>query len=79
MECAKMNLYDFINHQREEKKIIPQKQIDDILEFLLKSFSELEKVNIAHCDIKPENILVMNTDKLELKLCDAGSCKIFST
>jgi serine/threonine protein kinase len=33
-------------------------------------------MNIAHCDIKPENILVVNTECLKIKICDVGSCKI---
>ena len=78
MECARMNLSDLIKYQTRKGISFSHKQIEDILEMLLKSFCELEKVNVAHCDIKPENILVMKTDKIELKLCDAGSCKILN-
>jgi serine/threonine protein kinase len=30
---------------------------------------------IAHCDIKPENILITNIETLEIKICDIGSGK----
>ena len=43
---------------------------------LLKGFAELEKNNVAHCDIKPENILVLEPELLLLKICDVGSSKI---
>ena len=35
-------------------------------------------MQIAHCDIKPENILIIDWNSLKLKLCDVGSCKIVS-
>jgi serine/threonine protein kinase len=31
-----------------------------IIDFLVSAFAQLEKNKIAHCDIKPENILVLN-------------------
>ena len=53
-----------------------------LIETLLKGFSQLENINIAHCDIKPENILVTkyNPSKgLSVKICDVGSCKIVNS
>ena len=40
---------------------------------------DLEKNKIAHCDIKPENILVLNANTLQMKICDVGSCKVISS
>jgi serine/threonine protein kinase len=36
----------------------------------------LQTLKIAHCDIKPENVLITDTDKLELKICDIGSGRL---
>lgn len=49
-----------------------------ILEQILTALASLEEIQIAHCDIKPENILIMNSSTLAVKLCDVGSCKIVS-
>lgn len=45
---------------------------------MLGAFASLEERDIAHCDIKPENILIMDSSACLLKLCDVGSCKIVS-
>lgn len=46
---------------------------------MIDAFSDLENKKIAHCDIKPENILVMNAYTLEMKICDVGSCKLIDS
>ena len=46
---------------------------------LIKGFSELQKLDVAHCDIKPENVLVLKSEDIEdiqVRICDVGSCKI---
>lgn len=53
-----------------------QIQIDHLITTLLKGFADLEKNNVAHCDIKPENILVLQTEPLRFKICDVGSSKV---
>ena len=45
---------------------------------MINAFDRLEKNNIAHCDIKPENILVLNSKSLQMKLCDVGSCRVIN-
>ena len=52
------------------------REIERVVLQLLRGFAELEKENVAHCDIKPENILVIDQQALELKICDVGSSKI---
>ena len=45
-----------------------------ILKNLTKTFSQLQKMNISHRDIKPQNILVFNKTN-EYKLADFGEAK----
>lgn len=46
------------------------------MKILINALCILEKLGIAHCDIKPQNILIMNMTTLEIKLCDIGSCRV---
>lgn len=39
----------------------------------MEGFKFLQEQGIAHQDIKPENILLMNVENLEIKVCDTGS------
>lgn len=43
---------------------------------ILQALAQLEDNNVAHCDIKPENILIMDSTVLTIKLCDVGSSKV---
>ena len=45
---------------------------------MLGAFTKLEEMRIAHCDIKPENVLLLDHSTMEMKLCDVGSCKVIS-
>jgi serine/threonine protein kinase len=49
-----------------------------VVEQILASLASLEEINRAHCDVKPENILIMNSKTLAVKLCDVGSSKVVS-
>lgn len=79
MEYAKMNLQHYISHQFQANLRVSSYNIEKIISYLLKSFAELESKDIAHCDIKPENILLKDIDSLELRICDVGSCKILNS
>ena len=48
----------------------------EILNQLIISFALLQKNNITHRDIKPQNILIVNN---RYKICDFGEAKIIST
>ncbi len=49
-----------------------------IVEQILAALTSLEEINRAHCDVKPENILIMDSKTLTIKLCDVGSSKVLS-
>ena len=48
----------------------------EIINQLIKTFALLQKNNITHRDIKPQNILIANN---MYKVCDFGEAKIIST
>jgi serine/threonine protein kinase len=65
MEYINNNLYEFYC-----KNILSKSQIKIIMYNLLKQIYYLHKINIIHCDLKPQNILIKNVFKL--KICDFG-------
>ena len=79
MECAEMNLQHLIAYRYSEGLRFTKDEILQVTGFLLQAFVDLEKNRIAHCDIKPENILVVNANALTMRLCDVGSCKVVSS
>ena len=78
MECAQENLEQFLSQRQSYKYRLKVSEILIIAEQILASLASLEDINRAHCDIKPENILIMNSKKLTIKLCDVGSSKVLS-
>jgi dual specificity protein kinase YAK1 len=76
MECAEMNLEHLLAQHRENQKRFTIENIENFIETVLKALCELEAKHIAHCDIKPENILIMDSKTYKVKLCDVGSCKM---
>jgi serine/threonine protein kinase len=65
-------LYDFM----VKKDTISEGQIKHIVRQLFMAINYLHCNGIVHRDIKPQNILVYNKDKLEIKLTDFGFAKI---
>ncbi|CAD8101085.1 unnamed protein product [Paramecium sonneborni] len=67
MEKGKQNLDSYI---KDRKHYLEVEELHKILEQLINIFEYLQQKNIAHRDIKLENILIM--DPFQLKACDVG-------
>ena len=76
MELANIDWENEIKKRSEIKKFYTEGELMEILGQLIRSFALLQKNNITHRDIKPQNILIANK---MYKICDFGEAKIIST
>ena len=76
MELADIDWENEIKKRREMKKFYTEGELMEILNQLVISFALLQKNNITHRDIKPQNILIVNN---KYKICDFGEAKIIQT
>ncbi|KAF7683268.1 putative dual specificity protein kinase YAK1 like protein [Astathelohania contejeani] len=70
-ECLGINLFEFIkdnNFVGFDHAIVKR-----ILSQILAGLEALNKMGITHCDIKPENILLVNNETLKIKIIDFSS------
>ena len=73
MELALTDWEKEILHLQKIKSYYPEKNLMKILSSLVKTFSQLQKNNISHRDIKPQNILIFPNEIY--KLADFGEAK----
>ena len=73
MELSNTDWEKEILNRKKTHNFYTEKQLLSIMSSLIKTFSSLQKKNISHRDIKPQNILVFN-DK-NYKLADFGEAK----
>ena len=76
MELASIDWEKEIKKRSESKKYYSEGELMQILNQLITSFALLQKNNITHRDIKPQNILIVND---VYKICDFGEAKIITT
>ena len=76
MELANIDWENEIKKRSETKKYYTEGELIEILNQLISSFALLQKNNITHRDIKPQNILIANN---KYKICDFGEAKIIQT
>ncbi|CAK57428.1 unnamed protein product (macronuclear) [Paramecium tetraurelia] len=69
--CMELGIYDLCTY-KQKKFSIGKELVDQMLSAL----AYLQKQKIAHCDIKPQNILVMQTNPIVFKICDFASSKL---
>ncbi|KAM7534399.1 hypothetical protein Aperf_G00000108101 [Anoplocephala perfoliata] len=65
------NLYEVL--KQSDFQGLPMKIIRTVAKCILKCLAILSKESIVHCDVKPENILLIPGDKPYVKLIDFGS------
>ena len=75
MELAEKDFEKEINSRRAAKKYYTEEELLDIIIQLVKTLSLMQKNNITHRDVKPQNILLI---KGFYKLCDFGETKIIT-
>lgn len=71
MELAKYSLRDLITRKRQEKKAFTNKELRKICFDLIENLYYIHLNNIAHFDIKPENVLFINMNESYI-LADFG-------
>ena len=75
MELAERDLEKEINIRRMERRYYSEVELLDMIIQLVKTLSLMQKNNITHRDVKPQNILLL---KGMYKLCDFGETKIIT-
>ena len=73
MELAKIDWEKEILLRQKTKKYYTEKELMSILSSLITTFANLQKQNVSHRDIKPQNILLFKDNKY--KLADFGEAK----
>lgn len=74
-ELLKDNLYEYyrFNSEHEKEKYFTIPRIKNVAKQILKSLVFLHEINVIHCDLKPENIMVKSYSRAEFRLIDFGS------
>ena len=75
MELAETDLEKEINKRRSYNRFYTEEELLNFILQMVKTLSLMEKNNITHRDVKPQNILLT---KGLYKLCDFGETKIIS-
>ncbi len=73
MELAKTDWEFEIKNRSKHKVYYTEEELLDIIKQLVKCYSLLQKCNITHRDVKPQNILIMNNS---YKICDFGEAMV---
>ena len=75
MELAKTDWEREINSRNKKHLYYTQTELFDIIKQLITCYSLLQKNNISHRDVKPQNILIING---LYKICDFGEARNIS-
>mmetsp|Transcript_15756 Transcript_15756/g.23682 ORF Transcript_15756/g.23682 Transcript_15756/m.23682 type:complete len:717 (-) Transcript_15756:295-2445(-) len=74
-ELLRENLYEFGKYIRESgaKEYFTLPRLKKIMKQMLEALVYIHSLNLIHCDIKPENIVIRSYSKCQVKLIDFGS------
>ena len=75
MELAETDLEEEINYRNKHNLYYSEDEIFYMIRQLVQCLALLQKHNISHRDIKPQNILILNG---MYKICDFGEARIIS-
>ena len=70
-ELISLNLYDFLRLNNFVG--ISENLIKNFIKQILNALEYSSSLGIVHCDLKPENVLLINPKKADVKLIDFGS------
>ena len=73
MELAKTDWEIEIKYRSQNKLFYTEKELLNIIKQLITCYSLLQKCNITHRDVKPQNILIINN---YYKICDFGEAMV---
>ena len=73
MELAKTDWEIEIKYRSKNKLFYKEKELLNIIKQLVTCYSLLQKCNITHRDVKPQNILIINN---YYKICDFGEAMV---
>jgi serine/threonine protein kinase len=74
-ELLRENLYEFQKYIRESGGVeyFTPNRLKRIMKQILEALVYIHSLNLLHCDIKPENIVIKSYSKCDVKLIDFGS------
>jgi serine/threonine protein kinase len=72
MEKGKTNLDFFLQKRNKLSQDFQTQEVVYFMHAMLAAHCHLQELNIAHRDVKPENILLFDQDQLLFKICDVG-------
>ena len=75
MELARTDWEDEIKYRSKHNLYYTEDEIFNIISQLVQCFALLQKHNVSHRDVKPQNILILND---LYKVCDFGEARIIS-
>ena len=70
-ELISLNLYDFL--RLNNFLGISENLVKNFIKQILKALEFSSSLGIVHCDLKPENVLLVNQKRSDIKLIDFGS------
>eukprot|EP00298_Acanthocystis_sp_HF-20_P012944 c20133_g1_i3.p1 GENE.c20133_g1_i3~~c20133_g1_i3.p1 ORF type:complete len:528 (+),score=160.01 c20133_g1_i3:112-1695(+) len=74
-ELLRENLYEFskFNRESEDEPYFTLSRLQKITYQCLKALDFIHSIDLIHCDVKPENILIQSYSKCIVRLIDFGS------